>query len=103
MNGIHILQIPFEFAGQRETLFPVLLQDEQELILVDCGYPGFVPKLEEAAKRIHIRLETLTKIIVTHHDMDHVGCLAALKSKFRGRLGSLTLRGCFRYGKGNRT
>ena len=86
MNGIHMLQIPFEFAGQRETLFPVLLQDEQELILVDCGYPGFVPKLEEAAKRIHIRLETLTKIIVTHHDMDHVGCLAALKSKFRGRL-----------------
>lgn len=50
--------------------------------MIDCGHPGFVPKLEEEAKRFGISLESLTKVIITHHDMDHLGSLVALKRQY---------------------
>lgn len=79
MGGIHLLDISFTKQGQQETITPVLLQDEQETILVDCGYPDFVPLLEEAVGRFGLTLAAVTKLIVTHHDIDHMGSLAALK------------------------
>ncbi|MBU7318280.1 MBL fold metallo-hydrolase [Paenibacillus oleatilyticus] len=82
MNHCHLLDIEFEYGGQKQTITPVLLQDEKDVILVDCGYPHFVPLLEQAVIRCGLRLDSVTKLIVTHHDMDHMGPLAALKRAF---------------------
>ncbi|MFJ9501183.1 MBL fold metallo-hydrolase [Brevibacillus centrosporus] len=84
MSGIHLLDISFTNQGQQETITPVLLQDEQETILVDCGYPDFVPLLEEVVGRFGLTLAAVTKLIVTHHDIDHMGSLAAFKPTRRG-------------------
>ncbi|MDO3681333.1 MBL fold metallo-hydrolase [Paenibacillus ehimensis] len=82
MNHCHLLDIEFAYGGQKQTITPVLLQDEDEVILVDCGYPDFVPLLEQAVVRCGFRLDSITKLIVTHHDMDHMGPLAVLKRAF---------------------
>lgn len=82
MATCHLLEIEFEYNGQKQIITPVLLRDEQDSILVDCGYPDFIPLLEEAAGRHNIALASLTKLIVTHHDMDHIGSLAALKNAY---------------------
>ncbi|MGG3835917.1 MBL fold metallo-hydrolase [Paenibacillus thiaminolyticus] len=82
MNHIHLLEIEFEYNGQQQAITPVLLQDGNDTILVDCGYPDFTPLLEEAANRQGIRLDSMTALIVTHHDMDHIGSLAALKRAY---------------------
>lgn len=82
MSGIHLLDISFTNQGHRETITPVLLQDEQETILVDCGYPDFVPLLAEAVGRFGLTLAAVTKLIVTHHDIDHMGSLAAWKRMY---------------------
>lgn len=82
MNNVKLLDIEFEHNGQKQVITPVLIEDEQETILVDCGYPNFVPLLEEAAVRSGAALDSITKLIVTHHDMDHIGPLAALKRLF---------------------
>lgn len=79
MNHIHLLEIKFEYNGQQQAITPVLLQDGNETILIDCGYPDFTPQIEEAANRQGIRLDSMSALIVTHHDMDHIGSLAALK------------------------
>ncbi|MGD8191270.1 MBL fold metallo-hydrolase [Brevibacillus ginsengisoli] len=79
MHYIHVLDIEFEYSGQRQVIHPVILQSEQDTILIDCGYPNFEAYLEEAAKRNNVDLASLTKVIVTHHDLDHMGSLAALK------------------------
>ncbi len=82
MPSIYLLDIEFEFNGQKQTIWPVIIQDESEVILVDCGYPDFLQLLEEAMHRQGIRLEMITRLILTHHDIDHVGSAAALKRKY---------------------
>ncbi|MFC3749943.1 MBL fold metallo-hydrolase [Paenibacillus sp. GCM10012306] len=82
MNHYQLLDIEFEYSSQKQIITPVLLQDERDTILVDCGYPDFEPLLEAAVNKHEITLRSLTKLIITHHDMDHVGSLAALKRAY---------------------
>jgi len=82
MSNCYVLDIEFDYNGQRQQIYPVILEDENELILIDCGYPQFIPHLEEAANRHQLSLASITKLIVTHHDMDHIGSLAALKRAY---------------------
>lgn len=80
----HIVPLPIRFLyqGEFQEITPVLLRDAQEMILVDCGYPNFAQLLEEAMNRHEIALRSITKLIVTHHDIDHIGSLAAIKRSF---------------------
>ncbi|MBE9912419.1 MBL fold metallo-hydrolase [Paenibacillus donghaensis] len=82
MNNCQLLDIEFEYNGQNQIITPVLIQDEQENILVDCGYPNFLPYLEKAVQQKGISFESITKLIVTHHDMDHIGSLAEIKRAY---------------------
>jgi glyoxylase-like metal-dependent hydrolase (beta-lactamase superfamily II) len=82
MYNYCLLDIQFEFNGQQQTIWPVIIHDESDVILVDCGYPDFLHFLEEAAKRNNIRFDTITKLILTHHDMDHIGSAASLIRKY---------------------
>lgn len=52
MNKIYHLEIKFESKGEKQILYPSLLKDNDQLILVDCGYPGFLPLIEAQMKRI---------------------------------------------------
>lgn len=63
-------------------MYPVLLRQEEELLLVDGGYAGFLPLLQEAAARHGLSLANLTGILITHHDIDHIGALHELKAAF---------------------
>ncbi|MFD0672742.1 MBL fold metallo-hydrolase [Cohnella sp. GCM10027633] len=77
-----LLDITFAHNGQQQTIAPVLLQEGEERILIDCGYPDFIPYLEEAAGKYDVALNSITRLLVTHHDMDHIGSLAALKRAY---------------------
>lgn len=82
MDNIVVLNVDFNFGYGGSTIYPVILQDENEMILVDCGYDDFLPMIEEAACKKHVDFSKLTKVIVTHHDYDHMGSLAAIKQKY---------------------
>jgi glyoxylase-like metal-dependent hydrolase (beta-lactamase superfamily II) len=58
---------------------PTLIVSDSDLILVDCGTPGLIETLSEAIAMEGFKLHDLTKVIITHHDHDHYGSLAALK------------------------
>ncbi|MFC9709249.1 MBL fold metallo-hydrolase [Paenibacillus sp. NPDC056933] len=73
------LSIEFEYNGMPQVITPALIGDQQQAFLVDCGYVGFVPHLEEALNRHELSLSNLTGLIITHHDLDHVGSLAEIK------------------------
>ncbi|MDF2543061.1 MAG: metal dependent hydrolase [Herbinix sp.] len=81
-DNIIMLKIPYDFGYGEEIIYPVILKDDHELILVDCGYADFLPKLELAVKEKGIDLMALTKVIITHHDHDHMGSLAAIRKKY---------------------
>lgn len=75
MNNIFLLPITFELGEIDLLIYPTLLKDENELILIDCGYPDSLQKLDNAMQRLGFSLNQLTKIIITHHDHDHMGAL----------------------------
>ena len=79
---INVLDISFEYNGTSQTINPVIIQDNETMILVDTGYPDQIELLEESAKQNDISLDKLTHIIITHHDYDHVGSLAEFKRRF---------------------
>lgn len=79
MQPITILTLIPEWTDESGAIHPVLLQDEQYLVLVDCGYTGFLPQLERALGEHSLTIGDLTHIFLTHHDHDHIGALAALK------------------------
>jgi glyoxylase-like metal-dependent hydrolase (beta-lactamase superfamily II) len=82
MKNIIILNIDFDFGYGKDTICPAILKDKDEVILIDCGYFGFLPKLEQSAKENGINFSSLTKVIITHHDHDHMGSLAEIKRKY---------------------
>jgi len=82
MENIVILDVKFNFGYGEDAIYPVILVDKNEMILVDCGYINFLTLLEEAAYKKGIDFSKLTKVIVTHHDHDHMGSLAAIKRKY---------------------
>ncbi len=77
-----VLDITFSKDGNEGVIHPVILDDDQNRILVDCGYPDFLPRLDEAARAHGTSLDRLTGVVITHHDFDHMGSLAALKKEY---------------------
>lgn len=82
MSRLEFLEINFDFQGQENSIYPVLLMDDKEMILVDCGYKGFLKLIKNAAMEKGIDISSLTKIIITHHDFDHMGSLAQFKREY---------------------
>lgn len=82
MNKIIMLNLEFKYLGEAKTINPVLLIDDEDVVLVDCGYPEFLEAIEEAMRYEGVEPSQLTKVVITHHDDDHMGSLKALKDKY---------------------
>lgn len=82
MNRLTVLEIKFDFNGSSNVIYPVILSDEKEVVLIDCGYPKFLPLIKADAEANGIDISKLTKIIITHHDFDHMGALAEFKREY---------------------
>jgi glyoxylase-like metal-dependent hydrolase (beta-lactamase superfamily II) len=76
------LPIEFEFNGQKNHINPSLIISENELTLVDTGYPNFLPFIENEISKNGYDLKNLKNIIITHYDIDHIGSLYDFKEKY---------------------
>ncbi|WP_036605503.1 MBL fold metallo-hydrolase [Paenibacillus assamensis] len=70
-----MLTLSTSMMGKVETIYPTLLWDENNLVLVDTGYPRQLPLLEEAFRKLGKSTKEITSIIITHQDLDHIGSL----------------------------
>lgn len=82
MNKAIVLDLKFKFGETEDTIHPVVLKDEKNMVLIDCGYPGFLPAIEQALEDNNLTCADLTHVLITHQDHDHMGALAALKQKY---------------------
>jgi glyoxylase-like metal-dependent hydrolase (beta-lactamase superfamily II) len=74
-------------AGERTlAVHAALLRDEQDVILVDTGIPGQLDVIRQALEREGISFDQLTRIIITHQDLDHLGSLPELVEATGGRV-----------------
>ena len=73
MNRLISLNIDFiSGTGNKDFIYPVIIQSDKENILIDCSTSGSLPLLEKEAEKNNFDLSNLTKIIITHHDHDHM-------------------------------
>lgn len=77
-----MLDLRYVFGGTDQHLFPTVLFGKGEVVLVDCGYPGSLVLLEEQLFAHDIHPDSLTKLVLTHQDDDHMGAAAELKEKY---------------------
>lgn len=82
MSKIKVLEVPLKLSAQKDKLNLVILEDDNEMVLIDSGHPGYVNTIEEIAENNDVDIKRLTKIIITHHDYDHMGSLAEFKRKY---------------------
>lgn len=68
------------------VIHPVLIWDENDVILVDAGLPGQVPAFREEFAKAGVPFDRLNRIIVTHQDLDHIGGLREVLDSVSGKV-----------------
>lgn len=77
-----VLDLTYVDNGFEQHIHPVVLFGGQDVVLVDCGYPGSLELLKEELARRSLGLENVTKLVLTHQDDDHMGAAAEIKAKY---------------------
>ena len=80
-NNIEMLELPMNLMGSERTIYPTLMWDEDNVILVDAGIPGYLLQLKNAMIEAGVSFDRLNKIIVTHQDIDHIGGIKGILSE----------------------
>jgi len=75
-NGVEVLKV-FNSLGARNYIYPTIIYDKKNAVLVDTGYPGNFKVITDQMNNINVPYEKLTKIIITHQDFDHMGSLSS--------------------------
>ena len=78
-SGVEMLELSATMMNGPSTFYPSLLWDGKDVVLVDAGFPDMAPQFLEAMAKAGVPPEKLTRIIITHHDMDHIGSLGELQ------------------------
>jgi len=86
-DGIEMLEIPsINTMGKQTVICPTVVWDENMVILIDTGYPGQLQLIREAIEKAGADFEKLKMIILTHHDIDHIGNLSAISVALPGKV-----------------
>lgn len=82
MNEIIVLPMLFQQDDMKFYIYPVVIKNDNGLTMVDCGYPMFLSKIEEAFIKNNLDISNLKQIIITHSDHDHMGGLNEVIKKY---------------------
>lgn len=77
-----VLDLCYTFQNMQQNLYPVVLFGNRDVVLVDCGYPGSLKLLQREFSKYRIPPESITKLLLTHQDDDHIGAAAELKEAY---------------------
>lgn len=73
-KGVEMLQLEF----QEFIIHPILLWDDEMVVLIDTGFPGQFEDIQVEMERVGIPVDKLKVVILTHQDIDHIGSLPEL-------------------------
>ncbi len=77
-EGLVMLELKSNVPNVEEVMYPVIVWDENELVLIDTGLPGQASSILNLIEKEGVSPQRMTKIIITHHDMDHIGSLTQI-------------------------
>ena len=82
MAELITLELLFEIGEIKFYIHPVVIKSNDDLILIDTGYPMFLPVIERAFEKNRLDIRKLKQVILTHHDHDHMGAVKELVKKY---------------------
>src|SRR5438309_8385985 len=86
-DDAYVLTLPFVLDGRSFPLNLTVITDAANgTTLVDTGLPGQRDAIAGGLAEAGLRLEDLSRIVLTHHDIDHVGSLHDLKQASGARV-----------------
>ncbi|EKQ57934.1 MULTISPECIES: MBL fold metallo-hydrolase [unclassified Clostridium] len=71
-EGLSVL----ELGSEERRMNLTLIWDEDNVVLIDSGLPGQIENIRKEMDKANISLDKINKIIITHHDFDHIGSLS---------------------------
>ncbi|WP_424952051.1 MBL fold metallo-hydrolase [Deinococcus sp.] len=77
----HVYALPIEattMMGTGVLNLALILDAQYGATLVDTGTPNQLPAIEAALGELGLKVGDLKRVIVTHHDLDHIGSLEAV-------------------------
>ena len=86
-DDAYVLTLPFVLDGRSFPLNLTVITDAANgTTLVDTGLPGQRDAIAGGLAEAGLRLEDLSRIVLTHHDIDHVGSLHDLEQASGARV-----------------
>jgi glyoxylase-like metal-dependent hydrolase (beta-lactamase superfamily II) len=85
-EGLEIIELYATSMGPVSVFRPVLIWDEDTVILVDTGVPGQIQNIRAEMEKAGVPFERLNKVIITHHDLDHIGSLSSVVKESNHRV-----------------
>ncbi|GMQ61971.1 MBL fold metallo-hydrolase [Vallitalea maricola] len=82
MTEIITLRLLFEMGQMRFYIYPVVIKNNDNLIMIDVGYPMSLPAIEKTFDELGLDIHNLSQVILTHHDHDHMGAIKELVTKY---------------------
>lgn len=88
VNDVIVLDLEASMNGNHAVYRPVaVVMPDGTLTLIDTGLPGMADAIDTQLREAGFSLGDVTQIIVTHHDLDHIGSLEDIV----GRTGAAVL------------
>lgn len=80
-KGLDVLKVSSHVLGENKVMYIPVIYTEDEATLVDTGLPGQGELIIEALNKSNTSFDKLKNIIITHHDIDHIGNINYLREK----------------------
>ncbi|MGL4848476.1 MAG: MBL fold metallo-hydrolase [Clostridium sp.] len=80
MIKLETVELKYDMGGDFIVTL-VAIEDEKDLILVDCGMMNSYEMIKNGLKEKGMDINKLSKVIITHQDFDHMGGLYEIKEK----------------------
>lgn len=83
--NVKLLEGSLSFMGREMCIYPVLIFNDEKAVLIDSGFPGQFEVLKKEIEK-YINIDKLEAIVITHHDIDHVGTAKQFKELLGDKL-----------------
>lgn len=70
-----MLSISYQYGEQSLVIHPVVIYDNEHMVLIDTGMPGSRELILKQISEAGLAPEKLSAVILTHQDIDHIGSL----------------------------
>ncbi|MDR3600873.1 MAG: MBL fold metallo-hydrolase [Desulfosporosinus sp.] len=80
-DNLEMLELHMKVMGVERIVYPTLMWDDDNIILVDTGIPSSLEMIKKQTETAGVSFAKLNKIIATQQDIDHIAGIKGILSE----------------------